>query len=372
MMNEVPTPALVAAVPLMKGRIKSLDLARGMAMVFVVVIHVIEQLSSKTVKESLFGGILNMGTAMWAATMFMFLMGAGVSLSRTTSLKMGWKRGLQLIALGYILNFLRGTLPTLVGLLTHQFTLEDLKPNSLLYVTIEIDILQFAGLALIFLSIVRFFSTKWILWLVAGCLVLLACPFVFGHKTGSPLSDYFINFFWRTDEYGHFPIFPWLAYPLFGMAFGHLLKNTTNIGVFFAKSGFIGVLLCICGGYMAFNYSDFSLDVWMSGDYNEGAVHPWMVLCETGILLLFLSFYQFLATHVPPNKAFDWLCFWSREVTLMYCLQWIVIGWIVIFITSYFGFASTIFCMLLVFVLTHYLGISWRKMTATQKKNRNL
>jgi hypothetical protein len=182
------------------------------------------------------------------------------------------------------------------------------------------------------------------------------------------LLTYFINFLWQTQEYGHFPLFPWLAYPLFGMAFGHLLKNSNNQQIFFIRSGVLGSIVCICAGYMVYNYSDFSMDSWQSGEYNEGAVHPWWVVFETGILLVSLSLYQLLATRIPRNKVFDWLCFWSREVTLVYCVQWIVIGWIVIYITAYFGLMSTIICIPVVFLLTHYLSIAWIRMTSKEKK----
>ena len=365
--NQTMPSLQEASVPA-RERIKSLDLARGMAMVFVVVIHVLEQLSSQTVKDSLFGGILNMGTALCAATMFMFLMGAGLGLSSKTSLRKGMTRGVVLFALAYLLNALRGTLPTYVGLWTHQFTLEQLKPYSPLYVTVEIDILHFAGLALIFLSVLKRYIRHWTAWLLIGCVVLALCPLVFDHKTGSPILDYFINFLWRTEEYGHFPLFPWLAYPLFGMAFGQLLKSTKNTHLFFAKSCTIGALLCFCGGYLAYCFSDFSMSSWMSGDYNEGANHPWMVVSETGFLLFSLSVYHYLSSHIPWNKAFEWLSFWSKEVTLMYCLQWIVIGWIVIFIPSYAGFTGTVLYILLVFTVTHYLGIGWIKSTRTWRK----
>jgi uncharacterized membrane protein len=338
-------------------RIISLDLARGVALVFVVVIHVLEQLSSQEVKDSLFGGVMNIGTSLCAAVMFMFLMGAGVGLSRSTTLSKGIRRGILLFLLAYVLNLLRGTIPTLSGLATHQFTLEDLKPYSPLYVTIEIDILHFAGLALIALAVIRKISTQWIVWLGAGAGVLLICPLVYGHASDSPLLNYGINFLWRTEKYGHFPIFPWLAYPLFGMVFGHFLKTSKNPQVFFIRSCVLGALLCLCGGYMAYNYSDFSMDSWMSGDYNEGDVHPWWVVFIIGVILVSISFYQLLATRIPRNKVFDWLCFWSREVTLMYCIEWIVIGWITIFISSYFGFAGTLLGISIVFVLTYYLGI---------------
>jgi len=367
MTDELAAPAPISR-PVSMGRLKSLDLARGIAMVFVVVIHVLEQLSAAKVKESLFGGVLNMGTSICAAAMFMFLMGTGLSLSKTTSLTKGILRGVGLLAIAYLLNLLRGTFPTWVGLATHQFTLEQLKPYSPLYVTVEIDILHFAGIALILLAVLRHVTKKWVVWLVAAVAVLAVCPLVFGQTTRSVIGDYFINFLWRTQEYGHFPVFPWLAYPLVGMVFGTLMKNTKNQNVFFVKSATIGMLLVICGGYMAYNYTDFSFASWMSGEYNEGAVHPWLVVCEIGALLISISFYQIVALRVPWNRAFEWLSVWSKNVTVMYCMQWIVIGWIVIFITEYFGYIGTLVSMLVVFIVTHYAGIGWVRITSAWRK----
>jgi uncharacterized membrane protein len=354
MQTEKPLP------PPPGDRIVSLDLARGVALGFVVVVHVLEQLSSQSVKDSLFGALVNAGTSLCAAAMFMFLMGAGLGLSRTMSSGSTVRRGLRLIIIAFILNILRGTLPTLLGLFMHQYTLEDLKPYSPLYVTIEIDILHFAGLALIIIAMLRQISTRWVFWLAAAAVLLLACPLVYGRTPGSPLLTYFTNFFWRTEEYGHFPVFPWLAYPMLGIVFGHFLKNSKNRQVFFIRTAVLGSLVCIVAGYLVYTYSDFAVDAWFSGDYNEGDVHPLWVVFVTGFLLLSLSLYELMAARIPPNKVFQWLCFWSREVTLMYCVQWIVIGWIVIFITSYFGIAATMLSIPVVFIMTHYLGIIFK------------
>jgi len=371
----MPTTDNQTGSPIVSGfpndnRLLSLDLARGWAMVFVVVIHVLEQLSSKHVKESVFGGVLNMGTSMFAAAMFMFLMGVGLSLSKRGTIKSEMLRGAKLLVAAYILNVLRGTIPTWAGLLTHQFTLEDLKPYSPLYVTIEIDILHFAGVALIILSPLKHFVKKWQGWLIFGVGILLVCPLVYGHKGFSPVVTYFVNFLWQTEPYGHFPIFPWLVYPIGGMVFGYFLKHAKNPRQFFPRTTTIGILLCIVGGYMAYNYSDFTMESWMSGEYNEGQIHPWMVLCEIGILLAALSFHQFCSLRIPPNKVFIRLTYWSKEVTVLYCMQWIVIGWMVIYINN-LGFAGSIVSMLLVFIITELLGKGWKRMVSGGKSARS-
>jgi len=359
--TTTPLPAFEA-----RTRIKSLDIARGIAMVFVVVIHVIEQLAGPEVEGSLFGGLLHMGTSMCAAAMFMFLMGTGISLSKSTSLTKGVMRGVGLLAVAYILNILRGTIPTFAGLEFQFFTLEQLKPYSPLYVTVELDILHFAGFAIILIAVLRHVAPKWPVWLITAGAVLGLCPLVFGHKTGSDIGNYFVNYLWRTEEYGHFPVFPWLAYPLVGMVFGHFFKKSSNYTVFFAKSCFIGVVLCLCGGYVAYNYTNFSIASWMAGEYNEGEIHPWIVISEMGVILVSISMYHFILSRVPWNKAFEWLSFWSKNVTVMYCIEWIVIGWMVIFMPHRLGFFLTITSMLFVFVATHYLGVAWLRMT---KKN---
>jgi hypothetical protein len=270
--------------------------------------------------------------------------------------------------LGYALNVLRGTIPTYAGLAANMFTLEDLQPHSPLFVTVEIDILQFAGLALIVIALIRKISLHWLAWLGAGAVTLLLSPIGDTINPNSPVLKYVANYLWSIDEYSHFPLLPWLCYPLFGMAFGQFLKSSKNHQIFFSRSAVVGVILCLVGGYLAYNYSGFSLHDWRGGDYNEGAVHPWWVVFETGILLVSLAIYQLIASRLPGNIVFSWLCFWSREVTAMYCIQWIVIGWIVVFIPAFFGFTATMVGIPAIFVLTHYIGIAWTRIKRPEKK----
>ena len=126
-------------------RYLELDVARGLAIVFMILIHVMEYLPLESVINSLPGEIIAFLGTVPSAPVFMLIMGAGVVLSRRNTPMSLLKRGLLIFSTGYLLNLLRGSLPALLGWL---FTGEALYRGYVLETLFSVDILQFAGLAL--------------------------------------------------------------------------------------------------------------------------------------------------------------------------------------------------------------------------------
>ena len=123
------------------------------------------------------------------------------------------------MAMGYLLSFLRYTLPEALGI-THYGGGFDFL--SFIW---EVDILQFAGFALIILAMIR----RWIPWLrtwiLLSVLITVSAPLLWGIDTGILPFDWLLDLFWGNYEEVWFPIFPWLAFPLLGMAFSRLIRD---------------------------------------------------------------------------------------------------------------------------------------------------
>ncbi len=134
-----------------RERIAFLDLARGLAIVFMVLQHAVLIFATDQGEHSVLGKVvLLLGTAP-AAPVFLFIM--GVFLSRPgVDVRWGLVRGLQLIALGYLLNLLRSTLPSLMA---GQEAVILKSPDSPLASFWVIDILQTAGLSYLLLTILK-------------------------------------------------------------------------------------------------------------------------------------------------------------------------------------------------------------------------
>jgi len=132
------------------GRQIELDIAKGLAIAFMIFDHVLESYGSDQLNNTIFADIIYFMACVPAAPVFMFLMGFGFLYSRNrNNYKHFLQRGFTVFLFGYILNILRGTCPLLVGF----FAWGEYDRASLIEWTLEIDILQFAGLAMIFWGI---------------------------------------------------------------------------------------------------------------------------------------------------------------------------------------------------------------------------
>jgi uncharacterized membrane protein len=83
---------------------------------------------------------------------------------------------------------------------------------------LELDILQFAGLAFIVMTVIRRFRVD---------------------RGDIPSNEPFVG------NLVSFPFFPWFTYVLVGMFLGETLQRSVNVKVTFRRIGFIGLLIAI-------------------------------------------------------------------------------------------------------------------------------
>ena len=85
----------------------------------------------------------------------------------------GVRRGLKLIAVGYLLNLVRSTLPSLVEGPETWLPTASASPLASFWV---VDILQMAGLSLILLTAVRIYMPMRSAWTIMAAGIALASP----------------------------------------------------------------------------------------------------------------------------------------------------------------------------------------------------
>lgn len=148
-----------------RERIVSLDLARGLAIVFMVLQHAVLIYATDRGEHSVLGKVVLLLGSAPAAPVFLFIM--GIFLGRPErQLSRGVRRGLRLIALGYLLNLLRSTLPSLIA--GHEM-LSLTAPVSPLASFWAVDILQMAGLSFILLTLLRvYLPARWVWAMLAA------------------------------------------------------------------------------------------------------------------------------------------------------------------------------------------------------------
>jgi uncharacterized membrane protein len=303
-----------------KGRVLSLDLARGVGAIGMVAVHVLLRYGSYAANVSAYGAVVRLLGGPPAAPVFLFLMGASQAFSQHATLRDNLWRGGKLLVLGYVLNFLRGTLPAFLGL---RFGV--IEPEALLPYTPEnlfwiVDVLHCAGLSLMLIGAVRRFLPHPWTWLVLAAAVALGAPLMWGRMTGHPLLDGCLALLWGTAVTVQFPALPWISYPLSGMAFGTWLAASADRDALFRHAAGAGAILLLTGGLFILNRPSFHL-----GDYFHSG--PGAVMAFTGFALVWLAVCHWSIKHIRSNAFFRLCSYWSAHITVFYFVHWIIIGW---------------------------------------------
>jgi hypothetical protein len=310
--------------------------------------------------ETVFGQTIIALANLFTASVFMFLMGINLALTKRSALRDAFKRGMILLIIGYVLNLLRGVIPVWIGIKTGHYTLSDIAPQTPLSFFKEVDILQWAGISIIFIALVKRILMFSISGIVVGTIILIGASFVYGYELPVPLLWYVSEMLWGTKEYVFFPILPWIVYALFGLSYGYFYQGAENKEQFFKVTAYIGTILFLSGLIMLFNDSTFTPGRWLKGDYLQGVIPAGLIVCQSGFILIWLLACHQIIEKVSFNKYFELLCFWSQNVTVFYFIQWVLIGWIVIF-RQQLDVEGTILYTIIVLYLTHTLISVWVK-----------
>jgi uncharacterized membrane protein len=333
-------------------RFAFIDLARVVAIIAMVIIHGYSQMGSKAVNSSVLAGILNVLFSPIAAPAFMFLMGLCMQLSTRLKFRDGMYRGILILCLAYLLNILRGWLPVKVGLDLGWYTLADMAPLTPLSYLMEIDILHFAGLSILLLTVLKKLVPLPPVWLLCAIVVLAVGPSLYGVTSENNVFNYLLSLLWGTQRYVYFPLIPWLFFPLVGMFYGSLLKRTDDIGGFFLKSVITGGLLIVFTIPVTIIYKNgITWNGWFGGEFRDGVLPWYILLLFTGIHCMWMPACHVAAKKIALYGSTKHLYGWSRQITAFYIVQWIIIGWLLLFFNT-LGWGGVIVCIAITLFFT--------------------
>ena len=304
------------------GRQKELDWARGLAVVFMVFKHTKEYLPGFDLSSAYSRVICFLGAAPAGPT-FMILLGAGIVFSRNKSPKKLALRGASLIALNYALNFAAFGMPELI--LFAQTGDVAFWKDCVLY-TLGVDILAFAGLALLFFALAEKLRLPPVdvalVALILSCLNYLT-PRVDNFPLGAAAG-----LFADVNDNSYFPLLSWIGYPVMGYIFGRFLIRCTDKRLFYKY---------------IFAFSAFSVAAFSLGSRKHGFSGVWSLFFGAdeyfsqdfiqyflvgGICFLWISILFSLSEIGALDFAGKHLSRWSRNVTPMFVAHWVIVGWL--------------------------------------------
>lgn len=321
--------ALFSTEEINNGRQLELDIARGFAVLFMIFIHAQLYFANSNVVDSYFGDFNDFVGDIPAAPMFMFLLGVGINYSRKKNPSLMIKRGVRLILIGYLLSFIRGFAPYAIkAYCSMDITYFYEGITELMYV----DILQFSGLAMIMFGLFKKFNFKNLAIALTAILLSVINIFMLNVQTHNFGLSAITGLFWGSNEYSYFPFLTWAFYPIAGLLYGSLLIRCTNKKKFYTISAIIALVVFFGGTYL-FNVvlgipSGLTTDI---GYYHHLATDN---ITFTGFVILEISLLSFLAPIVPKFLQ-TIVARWSKNVTPIFFIHWIIITWTTLVIPQY-------------------------------------
>lgn len=296
------------------SRFSTPDLLKGIAVVLMIQVHIMELFAVPEVYSSWIGKLSLFLGGPPAAPVFMAVMGYFVARSQK-SIRFHIVRGLRLIGLGLLLN---------AGLNLHlliRIYSGTVQLNPWHYI-FGVDILFVAGLSIIIIALLKpFLKNRIALWVVVALAFAGLNQWLPVYSGQHTWIKYVQAYFWGYYSWSFFPVFPWTAYVLLGYVF-YLADKKAGFSKFSAGTKWIslGVLFVILA--FTFRYALRISDL-LTVYYH----HDYLFFLWTAAFMFFWTmFWNFVSGKSGKNYLTDYLKWTGRNVTTIYILQWLMIG----------------------------------------------
>ena len=303
------------------GRQFEIDLIKAVAIIMMITCHVFDIMTTAGEGDDLLKHtIYFLGNT--SAGLFIFCMGIGVVFTTHCSPAAFAKRGIRLLAQGYVLNFFVSFLPSLIGF---GFNIEALAKSGELYGVFTTDILQYAGLTFLLIALLK--KLKFRPWGIMALAIVfqLVITFLDGAFDNSPLAvRYLLGLLIYTGSplISMYPLFVFFIYTASGILFGELLKRTENKRTFYVKSAMIGAAIFVAASFI-YRFIAFDITAYYLTDSYYSNILP-AAIWYIGQIGIWAAL-SYLVSFIVKGRARKVTEFFSRNITNIYVIQWIII-----------------------------------------------
>ncbi|MBI9036260.1 MAG: DUF1624 domain-containing protein [Bacteroidales bacterium] len=289
------------------------DLLKGISVLLMIQVHLMELFATPSLLDSSLGKVSLFLGGPPAAPLFMIVMGYFISFSKGIIPLI--KRGFQLIGLGLLLNLLLNT-HLLIKIFTGKFIL---NPWEYIF---GVDILFLAGISFLFIAgLYLLFRNKGILYLLTSVVIIISSTYIQPYLVTNNDLKYLLAYFGGNYTWSYFAFFPWVAYPLLGIAF-KLLYHQLN-GIIKAKKG----ELIITGALLLplTLTSKWAIDV--ASNLQIYYHHDWLFFVWIiSFTIVFTLSAKYIVLMFPQSNIVLFIKWIGKNVTAFYFIQWILIG----------------------------------------------
>lgn len=298
-----------------QNRIQTFDLLKGLAVVLMIQVHIVELFAVQSIYDSQIGKLLLFLGGPPVAPIFLIAFGFFIAKSSKSPLQLV-KRGLIILFIGLLLNIALN-FNLILSVFLGKFQI-DVVPYIF-----GVDILINAGTTLLLMAFVKkFFKQNIIPLLILIIISAFLGKFLLDFTFESGLKQYLLSVFYGTAWWSYFPVFPWISYTLAGYTFCCLIKDFD-----LSKLNNLKIKIIFGVSFIIFLFFTLKFAIRIASDlplyYHHGFIFFLWVIVFAGFYSFFVNEAERLLGKTIVFKYVNWL---GKNVTLIYIIQWIIIG----------------------------------------------
>lgn len=311
------------------------DIAKAVCIIFMIIIHCAEQLCDATIIEngSIYYILVVVLDAIFGAGTFMSCMGLGIAYGKKVEPDKLICRGCVLLLAGFVLNIFRSTIPYFIDVIAG---VEEWSITSMISYTLENDILQFAGLALMLFGLLKKLNFSDLMIFIISLGMSIVGTLIRFIDFGNIIVNQVIGFFIGTINIqtnainSNFSLFNWFIIVVLGYLYAKKLRYCSDINRYYK------IALPLSAIFLAI-YMIIAIPNrigMMNGDLKY-----FYIFSTPNAIILFLgmvfvtSLYHFIG-KLFNNNIISIVINISNNLTAIYVFQWIIIGFLELIIVD--------------------------------------
>ena len=314
------------------ARLFEVDCVKAFAVIYMVCIHVYEQLSiydhANVMPDSPFRIAIEFAGGPLAAPVFMFCMGMGMVYTRHNKPADFYKRGIKLLLTGYALNFFRQTLLQLIGLLLGIESDLDIIGGLL-----NVDILIFAGMSFLFIGLMKQIRVKVLIMYIIAILLQAVSIWAVNSNIGSMALQCIAGLLLPTGKWVAFPLGMWLVYPVSGMLFAEILRTVSSRSDMYKKVMPVSAAFLVAYSSIII-YSGYDIRCFFAlckdNYYHQSLLSTLWII---PIIIVAICVSYFLVSSFEHTLIGRCIRYCSNNLNRIYIIQWLLIAYSVAAIT---------------------------------------
>ena len=346
----------------MVNRTQTADLLKGVAALLMIQVHIIELFATQNIFDSNIGKVLLFLGGPPVAPVFVLIFGYFIAASEKSAIQL-ITRGVKIILLGLFLNIALN-LNLIISVNRGIYNI-DIWPYIF-----GIDILPLAGISIIIIAVLKKIMDKGLIAIVV--LIVISAflgKYLLNYIPQSPVLKYMFSPFYGASPWSYFPLFPWLAYPLAGIAFYKIKQHPFFYLLNSTKAKIISGILFLLFLVFTIRYSisissSVTAGLCLNPFQSQRYYHHGLIFFLW--VIIFLSFYSFFINEIEKKLGttivFRYIKWLGKNITVIYVIQWVIIGNIA---TEIFKTVSSpsylIFCFIAVLMVASGICYLWIK-----------